>query len=65
MKFSKLLEDLLGLSRPMGLLELQNRGFKNTMETEPDSRIQVYKRGVYTAMYDTKEEEVVSLERRD
>ena len=61
MNLQKLVENLCGIQRPMGLLELQNRGFENTYETIIGSRIQIYRRDDYTVLYDMEEREVVSV----
>ena len=63
MNLQKLMEKLMGIKRPMGLLDLQNRGFKNTNETNLDSRIQIFGRDKYRVIYDTFEKEVVNVYR--
>lgn len=67
MNIEKLLESLMGIKRPMSLLDLQNRGFTNTSETNKDSRVQIFQRGNYKALYDSVNGEVITIlkERRN
>lgn len=59
MNLQKLIEDLIGIKRPMGLGALQARGFKNTYETKRNSRIQIFRNDNYVIIYDIKEGEVL------
>lgn len=63
MKLQKLMENLMGIRRPIGLQDLHNLEFKNTQETKFESRIQIYEKGDYKVVYDTFEKEIINVYR--